>query len=182
MLVDATPLGGEAMREYLGEVADRLGDDGPKHVLIVVGGALLAMHALRDTTRDVDSISPLDEELREVIADVGERHDLRVDWLNDRARGFTPATFRIDECALLFERRRLTLLGAPLKQVFVMKLYRNDPQDFEDMVRIWTLCRFTSPQAAVDAFYEAYPHAPADEHLIALVRQIATAGNRADSD
>ena len=76
-------------------MADRLGDDGPKHVLIVVGGALLAMHDLRDTTRDIDSISPLEQELREAIAQVAERHGLRIDWLNDRARGFTPATFRV---------------------------------------------------------------------------------------
>lgn len=178
MPAEGTPLGGEVMREYLGEVADRLGDDGPKHVLIVVGGALLAMHDLRDTTRDIDSISPLEQELRDAIAEVAERHDLRIDWLNDRARGFTPATFRVDECGLLFERGRLTVLGAPLDQVFVMKLYRNEPQDFEDMVRIWPLCGFASPQAAVDAFFEAYPHAPADEHLIALVSQIASASEQ----
>jgi hypothetical protein len=56
-----------------------------------------------------------------------------------------------------------------------MKLYRNDPQDYEDMIRIWPLCGFDSPQAAVDAFFEAYPHAPSDEYLIDLMRQIAHA-------
>ncbi len=46
------PLGGEEIRSHLQEVAAQLGGKGPKHTLVLVGGALLAWHGLRDTTRD----------------------------------------------------------------------------------------------------------------------------------
>jgi len=171
---EGTPLDGVEMREHLAEVSELLGTEGPHHVLIVVGGALLALHELRDTTYDIDSISELDQEFRDAVAVVAERHGLATDWLNDRARGFTPATFRIEDCQPLHESPRLLVLGAPFDQVFLMKLYRNDAQDFEDMIRIWPLCGFASAQQVVDLFFDAYPHAPNDEHLVDLVRQIAS--------
>ena len=43
-------LGAAAIERYLGEVADELTDRGPKQTVIVVGGALLAWHGLRDAT------------------------------------------------------------------------------------------------------------------------------------
>jgi hypothetical protein len=61
------------MREYLAEVAGELHGHGPKNVLIIVGGALLALHDLRDTTRDIDSISSLEQELRDAVAVVAVR-------------------------------------------------------------------------------------------------------------
>ena len=46
-----------------------------------------------------------------------------------------------------------------------LKLYRADPQDREDLVSLWPLCQFASPAEALDAFTNAYPHAPHDEYL-----------------
>lgn len=48
----------------------------------------------------------------------------------------------------------------PPDTVFVMKLYRAEPQDQEDMVSIWPACPFTDPTAAAAVFRRAYPHAP----------------------
>lgn len=44
-----------AIERYLGEVADELPHSGSQRTVIVVGGALLAWHGLREATRDVDS-------------------------------------------------------------------------------------------------------------------------------
>ena len=54
-----------------------------------------------------------------------------------------------------------------------MKLYRADPQDREDLVSLWSLCRFGDADEAADRFRRAYPHAPDDPHLGAFIAQVA---------
>ena len=54
--MSARPLDGAAIRALVSEVADRLAPEGRQHVLILVGGSLLAWHDLRDSTQDVDSL------------------------------------------------------------------------------------------------------------------------------
>ena len=48
-----------------------------------------------------------------------------------------------------------------------MKLNRAQPQDLNDLRAIWPLVRehFANAADIVDAFYEAFPAAPHDEHL-----------------
>lgn len=53
-----------------------------------------------------------------------------------------------------------------------MTLYRADPQDREDMVTLWPLCNFDTPEHAAAAFRDSYPHAPDDEHLAGYIRDI----------
>ena len=57
--------------------------------------------------------------------------------------------------------------------IFVMKLYRADPQDREDLVSLWPLCSFADPDEAADAFMSAYPHAPEDEYLASYIADVA---------
>lgn len=177
MSARGVPLDGPGIRTYVQEVADELPATGQQHRIIVVGGALLAWHGMRETTLDVDSLRRLDPELRVAVGVVAARHGLRIDWLNDHAAPFAPATFEESECAVLLDHDRLLLLGAPLNQVFLMKLYRLDAQDYEDLVKIWPLCIFESPDEAADQFREAYPHAPEDPHLAVLIRKVADEAN-----
>ena len=75
------------------------------------------------------------------------------------------------------------VVGAPAPEIiFVMKLYRADPQDREDLISLWPLCNFASPDEAVDAFTRAYPHAPDDEYLTNYIDDTPTTqeGNRKD--
>lgn len=138
-----------------------------------MGGALLAWYGLRDTTLDVDSLRKIDTELRVAVEFVAARHGLRIDWLNDNAAPFAPTTFQETDCAVLLEHPRLMLLGAPLDQVFLMKLYRLNAQDYEDLVKIWRLCSFESPDQAAVQFGEAYPHLPQDPYLASLIERIS---------
>lgn len=169
----AQPLNGQQIKSFLLEVADELPLGGSQHTVIIVGGALLAWNGLRDSTRDVDSLLRMDHDLRTAVAAVASRHDLVPRWLNDSAAAFRPATFREADCVDLLDHPRLRILGAPMDQLFLMKLYRVDAQDFEDMVRIWPMCSFTSGHEVAHRFREAYPHAPEDEFLPSLIEDIS---------
>lgn len=171
----STPLGGAEIRAHLQEVAAQLTGAGPKHTLILVGGALLALHGLRDTTRDVDSVGRVGEELREAVERVAKLNDLAVNWLNDNAAGFRPFTFEERDCDVLLDHHRLLVLGAPLDQVFLMKLYRVDAQDYEDLITMWPRCTFASPADVAAQFQQAYPHAPDDPGLVHMIADIEKA-------
>jgi hypothetical protein len=54
-----------------------------------------------------------------------------------------------------------------------MKLYRTDPQDREDMVTLWPMCTFESPEDAERACRDGYPQAPEDKHLVNHIHAIA---------
>jgi hypothetical protein len=167
------PLSGPEIRGLIAEVAERLGPQGAQHVLILVGGSLLAWRGVRDTTVDVDSVRRIDEELRAAVALVALDHDLPPTWLNADAAMFIPATFDQDECEVLLDHSRLLVLGATMRDVFVMKMYRAHPNDVADMIEIWPMTGFTDAQEVVDAFFASYPHAPEDEHLDKFVASIA---------
>ena len=72
----------------------------------------------------------------------------------------------------MFERAAL-VVKTPSDVIFVMKLYRSDPQDREDTINLWPMCNFESPKDAAQAFRDAYPHAPHDEHLVNHIGGIA---------
>ncbi len=141
--------------------------------VVMVGGAWLLWYRQRAATRDVDTARRLTADLSDAVANVGTRHDLSPDWLNDRAAGFWPTGVSFDTCEVVFERSGLVVRAPSADVVFVMKLYRSDPQDREDMVSLWPLCGFTSPDDAARAFRRSYPHAPEDEHLAGYIAEIA---------
>lgn len=167
-----TTLDGEHIRNYLDEVAEELGPNG-QHTLVIVGGALLAWHGLRDATVDVDTVRNVDPELAEAVKQVASRHDLAPKWVNASAAKFIPATFDEAACPILMDHPRLRVLGAPFDQVFVMKLYAARAQDDADMVALWPLTGFSSAEQAEALYRQAYPHAPADEHLADYIAAIA---------
>lgn len=163
-------LDADAIVQYVTEVAEEVIDDGNRRALVIVGGALLAWHHLRSATRDVDSVVRLDEVLIDAVERVASRHDLAPRWLNDAASAFLPTTFDIDSCSVLLDHPALLVLGAPIDQVFLMKLFASRAADTDDLEVLWPLSTFVSTEAAVDAFYEAYPHEKHDPHLAEHLR------------
>lgn len=129
------PLDRDAIVTHLRELSDELGNVGPQHVVVVAGGSLLALRDLRAATADVDSVSRLGPELMVAVAAVGRRRGLSSRWLNDSAATFRPASFHEGDCEVLLREGRLTVLGAPLDQVFLMKLYAARAADYDDLVR-----------------------------------------------
>jgi len=170
--VSDVPLTGDDIRAYLHEVAAALGPDGRAHTLILVGGALLALVGLRASTVDVDTIAKVDAELARAVRSVAATHGLAPKWLNDSAAGFVPATFDERDCAKVFDDGRLEVLGAPLAQVFVMKLHAHRPQDVEDMARLWPRTGFESAEEGARAYALAYPHEDPDPYLEGFIAQV----------
>ena len=167
------PLDKAAILGHLAEVAEELGPGTYQHLIIVVGGSLLALHDLRLSTFDVDSVARLEPELRAAADRVAARHGLEPGrWLNDRAAMFRPATLTPLMCGVVFEHPRLMVRGAPLEHVFLMKLGAR-ASDFDDLRVLWPLCRFNSPEHAAQLWHENYPHEEHDPFLPAHIRTIA---------
>lgn len=91
---------------------------------------------------------------------------------------FKPSTLREADCKIELHQGRLLVLGAPLEQVFLMKLYASRAPDLDDMVHLWRHCSFDSPQAVVQEYYLAYPHAEVDPYLVDHVAAIAYAATQ----
>ncbi len=170
--VSEDSLGASDISSLLKEVARELGPKGPQHVILVVGGSLLALHYLRDSTRDVDSAKRLATEVKSAVSVVAERHGLAPLWMNDHAAPYRPLTLREKECDILLAEGRLRALGAPLRIVFIMKLYASRRRDAEDLKRLWTLCQFESAEEAVEFFYESYPHEERNPYLADHIRTV----------
>lgn len=140
----------------------------------MVGGAWMLWHSHRASTRDVDSARRFNTDRSQAIDRVGVRHDLRSGWLNDAAAAFWPSGASYDDCQVVYQHQVLVVPTPHPDVIFVMKLYRADPQDREDLVTLWPLCNFTNPDEAAHAFRLAYPHAPDDEYLVMYISEVAT--------
>jgi hypothetical protein len=169
--VHDAPLRGADIRRLLLEVAELL-PPGARHSLVIAGGSLLALHELRDATRDVDSIRRLDREVLSAAAAVARRHDLPQSWLNDRAAPFWPQGLTVDVCTPLLEHERLLVLEPPFEFVFVMKLEASRAADKADMRALWPLCSFADAEEAAALWESAYPYRERDPYLAAFIREL----------
>jgi hypothetical protein len=161
----AKPLTYTEIEAYLHEVADVLDEDGERRIVVVVGGALLAYYQIRNTTTDVDSARPIDQDLAAAIREVANRHGLDEDWLNPRGFPHRPLTLDEDECEVMLEHGRLKVLAAPVDQVFLMKLDSDRTRDQMDLVLAWPATSFQSAEEVLDAYRAAYPPGlPEDEY------------------
>lgn len=132
----------------------------------------MALHGLRETTRDVDSVAPLKEELRLAAQRVARRRGLDpTHWLNAAAAAWRPQTLREQDCEVFLNHPRLLVLGAPLREVFLMKLISLRVRDADDLPTLWPHTGFATPQEAVAVLYDqAYPAELPDEYLAAFLR------------
>lgn len=168
------PLDWSEIEAYLVEVGAELERRGLARSIIVVGGAYVAYRGVRASTTDVDTIYELDDDLRSAVAVVAERHGLEPDWLNDRARPWRPVTFDPTTCATVLEAGGLRVLAPPPDVVVLMKISAGGrtPNDALDLKALWPATRFVDPDAAVAAFYAAYPHEELDPYLADWIRTV----------
>lgn len=59
----------------------------------------------------------------------------------------------------------LRVLGAPLREVFVMKVYAARTRDVADLPLLWGRCGYADVPEAVEHFRRAYPDEPDDPYL-----------------
>ena len=164
---------GDDVRRLIVELANRLAPS-ERRDIVIAGGSLLALHGLRDSTADVDSLTLLDTTLCEHIAVIAAQHDLRGDWLNDHAHPYSPHGLTMQQCNVLLEHRGFRLLGVPLHLVFLMKLDRAQEQDVADMVRLWPIVSsaFRDVSHVVNEYFAAYPNAREDPYLEQFLAEI----------
>lgn len=165
--------GRSELEELFDEFSHELATLGTSAQVVMVGGAWMLWHSQRMSTRDVDSGRSLDPGLKSAVVKVAERHGLSSKWLNDSAAAFWPSNAGYDACKVVYQTPNLEVRTPDPDIIFVMKLYRADPQDREDLVSLWPLCRFRDPEAAAVAFRDAYPHAPKDEYLADYISDVA---------
>ncbi len=157
----------EEILASLSELAGELGVGNSQHVVIVAGGSLMALHGLRDTTRDVDSLARMDDELCQAADRVALRRDLEPGtWLNASAVAWRPLTLREADCTIVLDHPRLLVLAAPLREVFLMKLLSTRARDSDDLPALWPHAGFSSAAEAIACLYDqAYPWADRDPYL-----------------
>jgi hypothetical protein len=179
--VEGQPLDRHAIEQHLNEVGDELrAADAGHHTIITVGGSFMALHDLRHSTRDVDTISDILPSLRAAVERVAQRHRLSVTWLNSSAKPYAPQGLAVAECETLVEHPNLTVLGPPAAWVFLMKLNASRPgDDHNDMVALWPFSDFADPEDAIARFHGAYPLEEPDPYLVDYVRRIAGEARRA---
>jgi hypothetical protein len=134
----------------------------------------MALLGLRESTMDVDTITRLDDVVRQAVADVGRELGLDPTWLNDRAFAFQPHIEAVPG-TVMFEHPSLIIEGPSAEVVFLMKLGRGEQRDRGDLIALWPRTHFATPETAALAYAEAYPHAPDDEHLVGYITEIASA-------
>lgn len=138
---------------------------GKQHRIVMVGGAYLALHDLRAATRDIDSITRLDPDLRTSAAEVAARHNLEPHWLNDNAAMFAPQGLDERMCMPVIDSLSLLVLEPPARYVFAMKLFSMRAADTADLLPLWPLTGFVSAEEAVAFMEGCYPHQEPDPYL-----------------
>jgi Nucleotidyltransferase of unknown function (DUF6036) len=147
-------------------LADLLASERIAHQsLIVVGGSYLALTELRESTRDIDSVTRIEDATKRAIERIGNERGYATNWLNDAAAAFRPTGLAAHDCTVLFERSALTILGPSADWIFLMKLFAGRSIDHEDLVRLWPHTGFTTSAEVIRRFQEAYPHEPEDPFL-----------------
>jgi hypothetical protein len=168
----ARPLSAIEIRRHLEFVGEELGEAGPDISILIVGGARMSFVGLREMTVDVDTISSIDEELSEAIEIVAAKTELPGNWINSSARPFAPDEIHDEDCEVLLQHKRLTVLGVSLEDLFIMKLSSNRRRDHNDLSLLWPHVSFETPAEVVKAFRLAYPNAETDDFLEDWVAEI----------
>ncbi len=155
------------MREFLGEVGERLRARGVTGEIVLAGGAVMvmALHA-RGGSRDIDAVFTREPEaIREAAAEVAEAHGLPIVWLNDHVRVFVAPDA---PTVALFEVPGLRIRMVRLDYLFCMKAWAGDPVDQRDLRTIAKALGVRDEQEAYEIVRRYSSGAPSEEVQILL--------------
>lgn len=101
----------------------------------VVGGAAMVLLDFKPSTPDVDSVTEIPEDVKDLITMIGGAHDLNNKWLNDALHGF--AELPDDKSQVLWEGERLSVKGPTAEFQLLLKAEsaRHD-KDLDDVLAI----------------------------------------------
>lgn len=134
-----------------------------------MGPALALANYRERSTTDVDTVTELDQQIRDAVAavaaDVESGAGLTAHWFNDDARAWRPIGMDPVDCEAHYEGHALTVLVPHARWLFLMKLNRSQLVDLADMRALWPHAGFADAASAAHAFVDAYPGEPIDEFM-----------------
>ena len=144
-----------------------------KQEIVIVGGSSLALMGLRESTRDIDLVTEIDDLLMTAIVEVANAFQIPESWMNNSARFFAPRNTTLDRCSIFLDLSKLRIHFLHTDDLFVMKLFASrGPIDFLDLVLLWPLCTFADAKSAVNHYWNVYEGAYPDEFLEEYVQRI----------
>lgn len=148
------------LKRLFGEIDRRLEPTLDPTVLIVVGGAALAFLSDVRSTRDVDHVSgEVPQAVRRAVVDVAEVEGLAPDWLNNAAKGFTPA-LSPEPMTTLFDGQALIVKSGSPEYLLAMKLFAARELDIDDTVLLMSKTSLLTATELLDLVQNAYQPRP----------------------
>lgn len=126
----------EDIEKYLNEVNKKLAERGKYGEIIMAGGAsLTVIFNARNSTHDIDALFRPSKELREIISEIANEHNLKDDWLNDGVKGFFTDKMKAD---LYKEYSNLSVYSIDAEGLLALKLTsaRLDSNDMKDSITL----------------------------------------------
>jgi hypothetical protein len=156
MLVGMELLDRETIARALSLLDDRLGVQGQRAELFLVGGAVMCLvYRARSATKDVDAWFTEPAVVRAAARQVAEELSLPDDWLNDAAKGYVPVNAGYETWQAL---RHLTISTVDAPTLLAMKCAAARTQ--EDSSDIQFLARqlgLTSSREILDVVARYFP-------------------------
>ncbi|WP_193755347.1 DUF6036 family nucleotidyltransferase [Microbacterium testaceum] len=157
MTREGEELTADRLHELLQELSDSLQARGLTAQIFIVGGAAMALgYDQQRMTRDVDALFEPALEMRRIAAEIGERHGLEPDWLNDGAKGFMPRPDGNER--VVFESESLYVQVPSPEFLLAMKLHASrDERDLNDAATLFNKAGYTYAQQAIELLERSYP-------------------------
>ena len=155
--MDNMELTKQDMLKYFDEINNRLNERKVHGEIVMAGGAALTLvYDARNSTQDIDAAFSPKEEFREIIKSIGNKYNLKDDWLNDGVKGFFTDKMK---ASVYKEYSNLTVLSMDAESLLAMKLTsaRSDTKDAGDSI---TLMKHLKLKNIGEAFsiIEKYAH------------------------
>ncbi len=122
--------------QYLNEINEKLAERNIDGEIVLTGGALMCLqYQARPSTQDIDAYFSPSSEIRSIIQEMANEHDLPDDWMNDGAKGFITNNMHTD---VLHKYSNLTVYALDTESLLAMKLSsaRLDSKDMDDAVAL----------------------------------------------
>jgi len=117
------------INNYLSEINDRLCAIDKHGSIIMAGGAVLTtLFNARESTRDIDGMFQPSPEMRKIISDMANAHNLPADWLNDGVKGFLTDKMDTD---VYKEFSNLSVYTVNTESLLAMKLISARPESWD---------------------------------------------------
>lgn len=126
-------MGQDKLTEVLWELDGRLAGRRSGISPVVVGGAPLVLEFGHRATDDVDCIDiPLPDDVKEIIADIGRRHNIRENWMNDGPAEIANFMSLPQNRRPIFEGDNMIIMSPDHRFLLAMKLAASRPKDDHD--------------------------------------------------